>query len=247
MAGYYFTYTEPAITKTVTLDQMLWSIRLSPNTVVPNLGPPDVLRLQLPEAFTTTSADQDFWELKSKNIWRPKVGDHWFTGFSRLHHVQNAVTKESEIWSHIWGTFRTHFSVIQVVTDTGPYYGEKELLKMNWRQCSFTFRRVVQYQTHPLHGQQPPRSLVLNLGLLRSFGLQLPEAFTISSAGWGFWDLQFKSIRVTKVKNHCPSWHGHPKQRSCSLFIYSRAYKEQCNWSWKHVNVAERDSVFHRL
>ena len=43
--------------------------------VVPNLGPPDVLGLQLPEAFTTTSADQDFWELKSKNIWGPKVGD----------------------------------------------------------------------------------------------------------------------------------------------------------------------------
>ena len=42
-----------------------------------NLWPPDVLGLQLPEAFTTTSAGQDFWELKSKNIWRPKVGDHW--------------------------------------------------------------------------------------------------------------------------------------------------------------------------
>ena len=42
----------------------------------PNLGPPDVLGLQLPEAFTTTSAGQDFWELKSKDIWRPKVGDH---------------------------------------------------------------------------------------------------------------------------------------------------------------------------
>ena len=45
--------------------------------VVPNLGPPGVLGLQLPEAFTTTSAGQDFWDLKSKNIWRPKVGDHW--------------------------------------------------------------------------------------------------------------------------------------------------------------------------
>ena len=44
--------------------------------VVPNLGPPDVPGLQLPEAFTTTTAGQDFWELKSKNIWRPKVGDH---------------------------------------------------------------------------------------------------------------------------------------------------------------------------
>ena len=46
-------------------------------TVVPNLGPPDILGLQLPEAFNTNSACQDFWELKSKNIWRPKVGDHW--------------------------------------------------------------------------------------------------------------------------------------------------------------------------
>ena len=46
--------------------------------VVPNLGPPDVPVLQLPEAFTITSAGQDFWELKSKNIWRPKAGDHCF-------------------------------------------------------------------------------------------------------------------------------------------------------------------------
>ena len=45
-------------------------------TVILNLGPPDVIELQLSEAFTTTSAGQDFWELKSKNIWRPKVGDH---------------------------------------------------------------------------------------------------------------------------------------------------------------------------
>ena len=45
--------------------------------MVSNLGPPDVLRLQLPEAFTATSAGQDFWELKFKNIWRDKVGDHW--------------------------------------------------------------------------------------------------------------------------------------------------------------------------
>ena len=43
---------------------------------VPNLGPTDVLGLHLPEAFTTTSAGQDFWELKSKNIWGPKVEDH---------------------------------------------------------------------------------------------------------------------------------------------------------------------------
>ena len=45
-----------------------------PRLVVPNLGPPDDLGLQLLEAFTTTSIGQDFWELKSKNIWRPKLG-----------------------------------------------------------------------------------------------------------------------------------------------------------------------------
>ena len=33
-------------------------------SVVPNLGPPDVLGLQLPEAFTTISAGQEFWEWK---------------------------------------------------------------------------------------------------------------------------------------------------------------------------------------
>ena len=32
-------------------------------------------------------------------------------------------------------------------------------------------------------------ALVHNLGLLRSFGLQLPEAFTTSCADWGFWEL----------------------------------------------------------
>ena len=47
-------------------------------TMVLNVGPPDVIELQLPEAFATTSAGQDLWELKSKNIWRPKVGDHCF-------------------------------------------------------------------------------------------------------------------------------------------------------------------------
>ena len=49
---------------------------LPPKAVVLNVGPPDVIELQLPVAFATTSAGQDFWELKSKNIWRPKVGDH---------------------------------------------------------------------------------------------------------------------------------------------------------------------------
>ena len=48
------------------------------------------------------------------------------------------------------------------------------------------------------------KPLVLNLGLLRSFGLQLPEAFTTNCAGWGFWELQFKNIRVTKFRNLGP-------------------------------------------
>ena len=50
------------------------SVVLYLKAVVPNLGPPDVLGIQLPEAFTTTSAGQDFWELKSKNIWAQDWG-----------------------------------------------------------------------------------------------------------------------------------------------------------------------------
>ena len=74
-------------------------------------------------------------------------------------------------------------------------------------------------------GSRCDRPLVLNLELLRSFGLQLPEAFTTSCADWGFWELQFKSIRVTKVKNHCDrQLHTkmyrslpHPTIENCSL------------------------------
>ena len=33
----------------------------------------------------------------------------------------------------------------------------------------------------------------LTLGYSGVFGLQLPEAFTTSCAGWGFWGLQFKN------------------------------------------------------
>ena len=58
----------------------LWIDYESTTPVVSNLGPPDVLGLQLPEAFT--SAGQNFWELKSKNIWRAKVGHHWTTQLS---------------------------------------------------------------------------------------------------------------------------------------------------------------------
>ena len=43
-------------------------IKTSDTALVPNLGPPDVLRPQLPEVFTITSAGKDFWELKFKNI-----------------------------------------------------------------------------------------------------------------------------------------------------------------------------------
>ena len=62
----------------------------------------------------------------------------------------------------------------------------------------------------PKVGSHCSRPLFLNLGLLRSFGLQLPEAFTTSCPDWGFWELQFKSIWITKVKNHClkPSRKG---------------------------------------
>ena len=72
---------------TVTPDREKWihvecgvgeELRRYSRAVVPKLGPLDVLGLPLPESFTTTLAGQDFWELKSKNLWRPKVGDHWF-------------------------------------------------------------------------------------------------------------------------------------------------------------------------
>ena len=51
--------------------------------VVPNLGPPDVLRLQLPEILASTGGGEGFWELQFKKIWRPKVGDHCFKGSER--------------------------------------------------------------------------------------------------------------------------------------------------------------------
>ena len=57
--------------------------------VVSNLGSPDVLGLKLPEAFSTSSAGQDFWELQSKNIWELKVENHRsrgsFTGLRFSH------------------------------------------------------------------------------------------------------------------------------------------------------------------
>ena len=41
----------------------------SARTGVSNLGSPDVLKFA--EAFPTSYAGQDFWELYSKNIWEP--------------------------------------------------------------------------------------------------------------------------------------------------------------------------------
>ena len=38
--------------------------------VVPNLGSPEVLGLQLPEIPASTARGEGFWELQSKNIWR---------------------------------------------------------------------------------------------------------------------------------------------------------------------------------
>ena len=64
--------------------------RISSMTVVSNCSPPDVLGLQLPEAFTTTSAGQDFWELKAKNIWRAAV---------RHHCSMMSLTRDSISWS----------------------------------------------------------------------------------------------------------------------------------------------------
>ena len=45
--------------------------------VVVNLGPPDLLGLQLPEILASRGDGEGFWELQSKNIWRLKVEDHW--------------------------------------------------------------------------------------------------------------------------------------------------------------------------
>ena len=52
--------------------------------VVLNLGPPDVLGLQLPEILARRGGGVGFWELQSKNIWRPKVGDHWLRESAQL-------------------------------------------------------------------------------------------------------------------------------------------------------------------
>ena len=49
------------------------------NAGAPNFGSPDDFGIKFQEAFTTTYADQDFWELQSKNIWGPKLlGNHCF-------------------------------------------------------------------------------------------------------------------------------------------------------------------------
>ena len=53
--------------------QIWWGF---PCAVIPNLGSPDVFALQLPEILASRGSGEGFWELESKNIWRPKVGDH---------------------------------------------------------------------------------------------------------------------------------------------------------------------------
>ena len=85
---------------------------LYPRSVVPNLGPPDVLGLQLPEAFTTTSAGQDFLEWKSKNIWKPKVRDHWSRWWLKsrkgfLHTSQELNSEAEEARLKLWRTKST--------------------------------------------------------------------------------------------------------------------------------------------
>ena len=54
---------------------LVWS-----RSVVLNLGPPDVLGLQLPEILASGGGGEGFWELQSKNLWRLKVGDHYVSG-----------------------------------------------------------------------------------------------------------------------------------------------------------------------
>ena len=42
------------------------------SSVVSNLGPPDVLALQLPEILAGTAGSEGFWELQSRNIGGPR-------------------------------------------------------------------------------------------------------------------------------------------------------------------------------
>ena len=87
--------------------------------MVPNIGPPDVLGPQLPEAFTTTSAGQDFWELKSKNIWKPKVGDHCPRG---LHRSANSL--QVLIWFPQAGPVSDLMWPILSLHHLGPRYSD---------------------------------------------------------------------------------------------------------------------------
>ena len=51
----------------------------------PTPASPDVLGLQFPEILAGTASREGFWELESKNLWGPKVGNHltrfkkWFS------------------------------------------------------------------------------------------------------------------------------------------------------------------------
>ena len=53
---------------------------MSFTAVVSNLGPPDVFGLQLPKIPAIRGGGEGFWELSSKNIWRPKVGNNCCKG-----------------------------------------------------------------------------------------------------------------------------------------------------------------------
>ena len=84
--------------------------------VVPNLGPPDVLGLQLPEILASRDGGEGFWELQSKNIWRPKIGDHcsrssqslgdeagvegvrWFQSVFHISHLETGTDHGSAVW-----------------------------------------------------------------------------------------------------------------------------------------------------
>lgn len=71
--------------------QLNWREDPSHNPVIPDPGSLDVLRLQLPEAFTSTG--KVCWEFLTMNAWGPKVRNHCPSPFS---------------WEHqLWGKTRT--------------------------------------------------------------------------------------------------------------------------------------------
>ena len=63
-----------------------------PRPILLNFGSPDVLG----EAFTTSSAGQDFWELQTKNIWGLKVRNN-FPKYFELQLPQSMTTGYTHI------------------------------------------------------------------------------------------------------------------------------------------------------